>query len=157
MNNIYDIDLCDLMRNDLSSAPVKNSVGCGWLHIMLWYFIRCIPVYDNRVSPEPLSLRSAPLWLTWYELFALDKRQNTKQKQKQNKTRQILIFYAVLQMMSSSENTGRAKRVRSRDPSYRKISNISRSKSPNVIVPRLVLQLSLPTPIKPGVRSRMKM
>ena len=39
---------------------------------------------------------------------------------------------------------------------YRKISNIRRTKSPNLIVPHLVLQLSLPNPIKPGVRSRIR-
>ena len=40
---------------------------------------------------------------------------------------------------------------------YRKISNISRTKSPDLNVSRLVLQLSLPNPMKPGVKSRMKM
>ena len=40
---------------------------------------------------------------------------------------------------------------------YRKISNISRAKSPNLNVSRLVLQMSLPNPTKPGVKSRMKM
>ena len=40
---------------------------------------------------------------------------------------------------------------------YREISNIRRTKSPNLFVPRLVLQLSLLNPMKPGVRSRMKM
>ena len=40
---------------------------------------------------------------------------------------------------------------------YRKISNIRRAKSTNSNVSRLVLQLSLPNQIKPGVKSRMKM
>ena len=40
---------------------------------------------------------------------------------------------------------------------YRKISDIRRIKSPNLNVPRLVLQLSLLNPVKPGVKSRMKM
>ena len=40
---------------------------------------------------------------------------------------------------------------------YRKISNIRRTKSPNLNVPRLVLQSSLTNPMKPGVKSRMKM
>ena len=40
---------------------------------------------------------------------------------------------------------------------YRKISNISGTKSPNINVYRLVLQLSLPKPMIPGVKSRMKM
>ena len=39
----------------------------------------------------------------------------------------------------------------------RKISIISRTESPNLNVPRLVLQLSLPNPMKPGVKSWMKM
>ena len=41
-------------------------------------------------------------------------------------------------------------------PNYRKISNIRRTKSPNLNVSRLVLLLSLPNPTKPGVKSRMK-
>ena len=40
---------------------------------------------------------------------------------------------------------------------YRKISNIRSTKSPNLNVSRLVVQLSLPNPMKPGVKSRMKM
>ena len=43
------------------------------------------------------------------------------------------------------------------DPYYRQISNIRHTKSPNLNVFRLVLQLSLPNPLKPGVQSRMKM
>ena len=41
--------------------------------------------------------------------------------------------------------------------SYRKISNIRRTKSPNLDVSRIVVQLSSPNPMKPGVKSRMKM
>ena len=40
---------------------------------------------------------------------------------------------------------------------YCKISNIRRTKSPNLNVSRLVVQLSLPNPMKPGVKLRMKM
>ena len=40
---------------------------------------------------------------------------------------------------------------------YHKISNISGTKSQNLNVSRLVLQLSLPNPMKPGVKSGMKM
>ena len=40
---------------------------------------------------------------------------------------------------------------------YCKISDIRRTKSPKLIIPRLVLQLSLLNPMKPCVRSRMKM
>ena len=40
---------------------------------------------------------------------------------------------------------------------YRKISKIRRNESPNINVSHLVLQLSLPNPMKPGVESRMKM
>ena len=39
---------------------------------------------------------------------------------------------------------------------YRKISNISGTKSPNLNVSRLVLQLSLSNPMQRGVKSRMK-
>ena len=40
---------------------------------------------------------------------------------------------------------------------YRKFSNIKRTKPPNVDVFRRVVQLSSPNPMKPGVKSRMKM
>ena len=40
---------------------------------------------------------------------------------------------------------------------YGKISNIRRIKSPDLNVSCLVLQLSLPNPMNPGVKSRMKM
>ena len=41
--------------------------------------------------------------------------------------------------------------------SYRQISNISSTKSQNLNVYRLVLQMPLPNPLKPGVKTRMKM
>ena len=40
---------------------------------------------------------------------------------------------------------------------YRKTSSISRTKSQNFNASRLVLQLSLPNPLKPNVKSSMKM
>ena len=40
---------------------------------------------------------------------------------------------------------------------YQKISNIGRTKSQNLNVSCLVLQLSLPNPLKPGFKSTMKM
>ena len=43
------------------------------------------------------------------------------------------------------------------DPNYRKVSNIRRTKSQNSNASRLILQLSLPNPLKPGVKLRMKM
>ena len=40
---------------------------------------------------------------------------------------------------------------------YRKMSNIRRAKSKNLNAIRLVLELSFPNPMKPGVKSKMKM
>ena len=40
---------------------------------------------------------------------------------------------------------------------YRKTSSISHTKSQSLNVSHLVLQLSLPNPLKPGVKSSMKM
>ena len=40
---------------------------------------------------------------------------------------------------------------------YCKVSNISRTKSQNLNDSHLVLKSSLPNPLKPGVKSRMKM
>ena len=39
---------------------------------------------------------------------------------------------------------------------YHQISNIRYTQSPNINVSRVVLQLSLPNPLKPGVKLRMK-
>ena len=40
---------------------------------------------------------------------------------------------------------------------YRKTPSISHTKAQNLNVSHLVLQLSLPNPLKPGVKLRMKM
>ena len=40
---------------------------------------------------------------------------------------------------------------------YRQVSNISRTKSQHLKDSRTVLRLSLPNPLKPDVKSRMKM
>ena len=40
---------------------------------------------------------------------------------------------------------------------YRQVSNIRRTKSQHLKDSRTVLQLSLPNPLKPDVKSRMKM
>ena len=45
----------------------------------------------------------------------------------------------------------------SHDIDYSKISNIRHNKSQNFNDSRLVLQLFLPNPLKPDVKSRMKM
>ena len=43
------------------------------------------------------------------------------------------------------------------DITYRKTSSLSRTKSQNFNVSHLVLQLTLPNPLKPNVKLRMKM
>ena len=43
------------------------------------------------------------------------------------------------------------------DDTYRKVSNIRHTKSQNLNASRLILELSLPNPLKPGVKLRMKM
>ena len=45
----------------------------------------------------------------------------------------------------------------SSEPNYRQISNTKGIKSSNLDISRLILQLHLPNPLKPGVKSRMKM
>ena len=40
---------------------------------------------------------------------------------------------------------------------YRKISNIRGTQNQNLNDSRLIMQLPLPNPLKPGVKSRMKM
>ena len=43
-----------------------------------------------------------------------------------------------------------------RDPEYRQTLNIKRTKSKHLNVSRFVSNLSLPNPLTPGVKSRMK-
>ena len=64
--------------------------------------------------------------------------------------------------MSSADNAQWTDALREYDNiqqqcNYRKTSSISRTKSLNIDVSNLVLQLSLLNPLKPGVKSRMKM
>ena len=47
--------------------------------------------------------------------------------------------------------------LNSTTPTHRQFSFIRRTQSQNINVSRLVLLLSLPNPLKPGVRMRMKM
>ena len=58
---------------------------------------------------------------------------------------------------SKTSKTEMARTSNQTTGTYRKISNISGTKSPNLNVSRLVLQLSLPNPMKSGVKSIMKM
>ena len=52
---------------------------------------------------------------------------------------------------------GRAGLWKGQSRIYRKISNIRRTPNQNLIDSRLIMQLPLPNPLKPGVKSRMKM
>ena len=63
----------------------------------------------------------------------------------------------VCQSLCEWDMSSRLLRIRQWISNHRKSSNISRTKSPNLNVSRLVLQLSLPNPMKTGVKSRMKM
>ena len=54
-------------------------------------------------------------------------------------------------------STSMEKRVQGYLAKYRKVSNIRRTKSHNLNDSHLVLKSSLPNPLKPGVKSRMKM
>ena len=79
----------------------------------------------------------------------------------------VLIQFFVLQILVAQTNWGKKISCHwyntidmyfvHQTAMYRKISNIRRTKSPNWNVSRLVVQLSLPNPMKPGVKSRMKM
>ena len=52
---------------------------------------------------------------------------------------------------------GQCGRWASFDSIYRQVSNIRRTKSPHLKDSRTVLRLSLPNPLKPGVKMRMMM
>ena len=60
-----------------------------------------------------------------------------------------LIHEATVHLRSYSTDTSNC--------NYRKISNIRRTKSQNLNDSHLVLKSSLPNPLKPCVKSRMKM
>ena len=63
----------------------------------------------------------------------------------------------VIEIDSSIDNNSTLVQVIACHHMYHKISNIRRTKSPNLNVSRLVVQLSSPNPMKPAVQSRMKM
>ena len=59
--------------------------------------------------------------------------------------------------MSESESESGALNIAGAQDDYRKVSNIRRTKCQNLNDDRLILQLSMPNPLKPSVKSIMKM
>ena len=56
-----------------------------------------------------------------------------------------------------NDDVDQFRKIQASTQAYSRISNITRTKSQNLNVSRLVLQLSLCNLLKPGVKSRMKM
>ena len=60
-------------------------------------------------------------------------------------------------LLSLRANRFKVDKIVITDLKYRQVSNIRRTKSQNLNDSRTVLRLSLPNPLKPDVKSRMKM
>ena len=68
-----------------------------------------------------------------------------------------LYYVFMLSAIANIRFTENTVNIESHTMIYRKVSNIRRTKSQKLNDSRLVFQLSLPNPLKPGVKSRMKM
>ena len=60
------------------------------------------------------------------------------------------------QLLTQLNVVARISNIIHKQTAYRQFSNIRRTQSPNINVSRLILQLSLPNPLKPGINLRMK-
>ena len=67
------------------------------------------------------------------------------------------LFTLHLKIMDSSVSSSLFSFVFNKVVDREKTCNISRTKPQKLNVSRLILQLSLPNPLKPGVKSRIKM
>ena len=126
---------------EFSAQRVSNAenVSIWWRHhdgiqyIMLWLMQSMLLAHHCWYMPcgmwwDSLTVRQCPKWP-----FTIHARQCI-----------ISVEYRPLRQQQMT-NT------------YRQTSQISRTKSQNLNLSRLVLRLSLPNPLKPGVKSRMKM
>ena len=74
-------------------------------------------------------------------------------------TRDIHIVYDIKQFLGHDTAINQIYGYQNwvQESTYCKISNIRRTQNQNLNVSRLIMQLPLPNPLKPGVKSRMKM
>ena len=110
--------------------------------------IRRYPLY--LPSQRPLTWEAYSCHYLMKQTWSMWQNQAACNKWKRNKTGTVCI---TLRMCSNNVNGIITPTV----PTYRQVSNIKRTQSKNINVSRLVLQLSLPNLLKPGVKLRMTM
>ena len=102
-------------------------------HQLLWYF---------RLSSEKKQIHVPPQAVVWNETIFVPLQAVIRERNKS-------CYRKLSQFLVSSQAIIKE--------NYRKTSSMSRTKCQNLNVSNLVLQFSLLNPLKPGVKSRMKM
>ena len=118
-------------------------VFCLVLFLFCLYIFGIIILWNDVIN-IPLKLKKNVILVN-----SLGCKECEEQNRLQIKVQELFVFsnqVRILKIMRLLTKNG-----------YRKISNIRRTKSPNLDASRLVVQLSSPNPMKPGVKSRMKM
>ena len=116
----------------------RGSLLSGWV---LPYFQNCMPARIKGLHYNNLG----PIAETMVQLFMTF----MKKKLKDRVSATIRNFHISLYSWRSTDSTVFSV--------YRKVSNIRRTQNQNLNNYRLSMQLPLPNPLKPGVKSRMKM
>ena len=93
----------------------------------------------------PLETSLSCIWIRTFNLNYDDEYPQTGQGDMYTATKISVVHFTNKVELSLHNNT------------HRKISCIGRTKSQNLNVSHIVLQLSLPNPLKPGVKSNMKL
>ena len=139
------------------NSHYKEKASSNSLYFLLWKFLcmKTQSLYWNWPLQVELHQihKMESFWLK--DLSIVVQNQKFPGKKDINETSETLLF------VSPSVKASLQRKLRWLQSwkfwQYRKTSSIIRTKSQNLNVSYLVLQLSLPNPLKPGVQLRMKM
>ena len=124
-----------------SQRPVTRSFG-------LFFDLRLNKRFNKQLRRQWFEMPSRSLWRQCnYNFFSAAWQKKNISRSGTNTMAHR--FHSIVQS-TQQENQSHAFFIN-------KISNVRHNKSPNLNVSRFVVQLSLPNPMKPGVKSRMKM
>ena len=141
-------DSCHFVQAYKCSKPsIAGCTECNW---------------NTKYSNRQICLRKLPdisrLWLLidWLPLFGAF-MSNVVDSSTESDRKAAICQAAGMGKTTTKRGFNSLTPGKSEHFTYRKIFNIRHTKSQHLNVSRLVLQLSLPNPLKPGVMSRMKM
>ena len=128
-------------------TPLNKQLSCWWYKTPWWSRDMAVMTHPNVVVTPAMTS-----WSSWYQETDGNGSPSTRQVSLNRSP-----FTTDVGMGGSISRGAAGNRNRASHKIYSQISNISGTKSQNLNVSRLVLWLSLPNPLKPGVKLRMKM